>query len=107
LHIIDRKGAENPVGDNLSRMENIFGDPLPINDSFPNEQLAIIHTSSHDNPCYDDYANYIVAKYVPPSYTYQQKKKILFDLRHNFWDDPQLYNGGVGGIIRCCVPEHE
>ena len=34
LHIIDRKGAENPVADNLSRLENVLDDPLPINDSF-------------------------------------------------------------------------
>ena len=37
LHIIDRKGAENLVGDNLSRMENVLDDPLPIDDSFPDE----------------------------------------------------------------------
>ena len=37
LHITDRKGAENPIGDNLSRLENILDDPQPINDSFPNE----------------------------------------------------------------------
>jgi hypothetical protein len=43
LHIIDRKGAENPVADNLSRLENILDDPLPINDSFPDEKLAVIN----------------------------------------------------------------
>ena len=37
LHIVDRKGAENPITDNLSRLENILDDPLPINDSFPDE----------------------------------------------------------------------
>ncbi|KAK1612264.1 hypothetical protein QYE76_035937 [Lolium multiflorum] len=37
----DRKGADNPV-DNLSRLENIAYDPVPVNDSFPNEQLAVI-----------------------------------------------------------------
>ncbi|KAK1649132.1 hypothetical protein QYE76_066937 [Lolium multiflorum] len=42
LHIIDRKGADNPVVDNLSRLENIAYDPVPVNDSFPNEQLAVI-----------------------------------------------------------------
>ncbi|KAK1668186.1 hypothetical protein QYE76_056345 [Lolium multiflorum] len=42
LHIIDRKGADNPVADNLSRLENISYDPVPVNDSFPNEQLAVI-----------------------------------------------------------------
>ncbi|KAK1616611.1 hypothetical protein QYE76_022128 [Lolium multiflorum] len=42
LHIIDRKGADNPVADNLSRLENIAYDPVPVNDSFPNEQLVVI-----------------------------------------------------------------
>ena len=45
LHIIDRKGAENPVADNLSRLENVLDDPLPIDDSFPDEQLAVINAS--------------------------------------------------------------
>ncbi|KAK1645793.1 hypothetical protein QYE76_063598 [Lolium multiflorum] len=37
----DRKGADNLVADNLSRLENIAYDPVPVNDSFPNEQLAV------------------------------------------------------------------
>jgi hypothetical protein len=37
LHIVDRKGAENPVADNLSRLENVSFDPILINDSFPNK----------------------------------------------------------------------
>ena len=74
LHITNRKGAENHVADNLSRLENILDDPQPINDSFPDEQLATINVSN-STPWYADYANYIVAKYLPPSFTYQQKKK--------------------------------
>ena len=74
LHITDRKGAKNPLANNLSRLENIIDDPLPIDDSFPDEQLAAIN-ASHDTPWYADYANYIVAKYIPPSFTYQQNKK--------------------------------
>ncbi|KAK1695494.1 hypothetical protein QYE76_012191 [Lolium multiflorum] len=51
LHIIDRKGADNPVADNLSRLENIAYDPVPVNDSFPNEQLAVIKKSNfRENP---------------------------------------------------------
>ena len=53
LHIIDRKGAENPVTDNLSRLENVLDDPLPIDCSFLDEQLAIINASRSD-PCYVD-----------------------------------------------------
>ena len=107
LHITDRKGAENPVVDNLSRLENVLDDPLPIDDSLLDEKLAAINVS-HNTPWYADYANYIVAKYLPPSFTYQQKKKKFFhDLRHYFWDDPHLYKEGADGIIRRCVPEHE
>ena len=49
LHIADRKGAENPIADNLSMLENILDDPLPIDDSFPNEQIAAINVS-HNTP---------------------------------------------------------
>ena len=79
LHIIDRKGAENPVADNLSRLENVLDDQLPIDDSFPNEQLTVIN-ASRNTPWYANYANYIVAKFIPPSFTYQQKKMFFYDL---------------------------
>jgi hypothetical protein len=50
LHIVDRKGAENPFADNLSRLENISFDPVPVNDSFPDEQLAAIKVTSRESP---------------------------------------------------------
>ena len=77
-HIIDRKGAENLVAYNLSRLENVLDDRLPIDDSVPDEQLAVIN-ASRTAPWYADYANYIVAKFIPPSFTYQQKKRFLYD----------------------------
>jgi hypothetical protein len=46
FHIVESKGENNHVADHLSRMENIPIDPIPINDSFPNEQLANINVSS-------------------------------------------------------------
>ena len=61
MHINDRKGADNPVADNLSRLENVLDDPLPTDDSFLDEQLAAINVS-HSTPWYANYANYIVAK---------------------------------------------
>ena len=36
-----------------------------------------------------------------------KRKKIFYDLRHYFWDDPHLYKQGVDGIIRHCIPKHE
>ena len=56
LHIIDRKGAENPVADNLSRLENVLDDPLPIDNNFPGEKLAVIN-ASRSTPWYANYAN--------------------------------------------------
>jgi hypothetical protein len=86
LHIVDRKCAEILVADidNLSRLENISFDPIPVNDSFPNEQLAAINVTSRDLPWYVDYANFIVSKYLPPTFTAQQRRKFFYDLRHYF-----------------------
>ena len=46
----------------------MLDDPLPIDDSFLDEKLAVIN-ASHSTPWYVDYANYIVAKFIPPSFT--------------------------------------
>ena len=46
LQIVDRKGVDNPVADNLSCIENLPHDPIPVNGSFPDEQLALIKVSS-------------------------------------------------------------
>ena len=54
----------------------MLDDPLPIDDSFPDEQLNVINTS-HTAPWYADYANYIVAKFIPPSFTYTKEKVLL------------------------------
>jgi hypothetical protein len=77
LHIVDWKGAKNHVADNLSRLENISYDPISINDSFPNEQLAAIKVTSRESPWYANYANFIVSKYLPPTFTAQKKKEII------------------------------
>src|SRR3954462_11968555 len=84
LQIVDRKGEDNPVADNLSRMEDIPHDPIPFNDNFPDEQLAVVKVQSHSDPWFADYANFIVAKFLPPGFTFQQRKKFFTDLRHYF-----------------------
>src|ERR1041385_2627123 len=107
LHIVDRKGADNPVVDNLSRMEDIPHDPIPVNDIFPDEQLPVVKVQPLSDPWFADYANLIVANYLPPGLTFQQRKKFFHDLRHYFWDDPHHFKEGPYGIVRRCIPEHE
>src|SRR3954469_7430482 len=91
LQIVNRKGADNPVADNLSRMEDIPHDPIPVNDGFPDEQLAIVKVQSLSDPWFADYANFIVAIFLPPGLIFQQREKFFHDLRHYFWDDPHLF----------------
>src|SRR4051812_3499427 len=59
FQIVDRKGEDNPLADNFSRMEDILHDPIPVNDSFPDEQLAVVKVQSHSDPWFADYANFI------------------------------------------------
>src|SRR3954467_2330469 len=84
LQIVDRKGADNLVADNLSRMEDIPHDPMPVNDSFPDEQLAILRVPSLSDPWFADYANLLVAKFLPPGLPFHQSKKLFHDLRYYF-----------------------
>ncbi|KAK1618648.1 hypothetical protein QYE76_024165 [Lolium multiflorum] len=41
----------NPYMKMQLRLENIAYDHVPVNDSFPNEQLAVIKVSSRESPC--------------------------------------------------------
>jgi hypothetical protein len=71
------KGKDNHVVDHLSKMEIIPNDPIPIDDYFSNKQLASI---KFESSWFANYTNFIVAKVIPPNYTYQQGKKFLNDL---------------------------
>ena len=74
---VDRKGAENPVGDNLPRLENIPDDPIHVNDSFPDEQLYAIKVNTRENPWYVDYANFIVSNFCLQALLINRIKIIL------------------------------
>jgi hypothetical protein len=90
-------------------LENISYDPIPVNDSFPNEQLAAIKVTSRESPWYADYANFIVSKYLSPTFTAQQRRKFFYGLRHYFWDDPHFvgtpaYHPGFPLCIQFTIP---
>jgi hypothetical protein len=89
LHIVERKERTIPI------------DPIPINGSFPNEQLTNINVSSLRvaSPWFVDYSNFLVGKVMPPRFTSQQRNTFFYDLTHYFWDDPFLYKKGVDGIL--------
>ncbi|PIN09694.1 DNA-directed DNA polymerase [Handroanthus impetiginosus] len=101
------KGIENQIADHLSRLEPPAktDEPNMINDNFPDEQLLAIVAS--DVPWYADIVNYLTCGIIPFDLSTQQKKKVLFDTRRYFWDEPFLFKQCSDNILRRCVPEVE
>ncbi|MCI58984.1 hypothetical protein A2U01_0080239, partial [Trifolium medium] len=52
-------------------------------------------------------ANFKAANVIPREYTWQQRKKLINDARHYWWNDPYLYREGNDGLMRRCVSEDE
>ena len=69
LEIKDKKGTENLVADHLSLLEGPSKE-IHINDDFPDEQLLAIEDKK---PVlwFADLVNYLVAKVIPPEFSYQ------------------------------------
>ncbi|KAG9439974.1 hypothetical protein H6P81_020139 [Aristolochia fimbriata] len=49
----------------------------------------------------------ITCKWVPKHFTYQQRKKLMADSKHYYWEDPFLYKICPDQVIRRCVKEEE
>ena len=105
LEIKDKKGTENLVADHLSRLEGPR-DEVQINDNFPDEQLLAIE-DIQSVPRFADYVKYLVAKVIPPKFSYQQKNRFFAQLKHYYWEEPILYKHCADQVIRRCVPEEE
>ena len=105
LEIKDKKGTENIAADHLSRLEGA-SDEVQVNDDFPDEQLLAIE-DKRAIPWFADYVNYLVAKVIPPEFSYQQKKRFVAHLKHYYWEEPILYRHYADQMIKRCVPEDE
>ena len=84
LEIKDKKGTENLVADHLSRLEGPR-DKVHVNDDFPDEQLLAIEDTKLI-PWFVNYVNYLLAKVIPPEFSYQQKKRFFAHLKHYYWE---------------------
>ena len=82
LEIKDKKGTENLVEDHLSRLEG-QRDEVQVNDNFPDEQLLAIE-NRQPVPWFTNYVNYLVAKVIPPEFSYKQKKRFFAQLKHYY-----------------------
>ena len=105
LEIKDKKGIENLVADHLSRLEGPR-DEVPVSDDFLYEKLLVIGDTK-TVPWFAYYVNYLVAKVIPPDFSYQQKKRFFAHLKHYYWEEPILYKHCADQVIRRCVLEDE
>ena len=98
LEIKDKKGTKNLVANHLSRLEGPR-DEVQVNDDFPYEQLLVIGDIK-TVPWFSDYVNYLVAKVIPPDFSYQQKKRFFAHLKRYYWEEPILYKHCADQVIR-------
>ena len=89
LEIKDKKGIENVAVDHLSRLEGTR-DEVHVTDAFSDKQLLAI-ADTKMVPWFADYVNYLVAKVIPPEFSFQQKKRFFAQLKHYYWEEPILY----------------
>lgn len=91
IDIKEKKGMENPTVDHLSRLENPKLEGLnegEFDDNFPDEYLMMITEEVH---WFVDIMNFLASDYLLKGFSYQQKRRPFFDLKHYFWDDPYLF----------------
>jgi len=103
----DKAGLANVVADHLSRLgpEATPIEELPIDDSFPDEQLLAM--SHQTTPWYADLVNFKVCGILPPGISHQQRKKFFSDAKHFVWEEPLLYKLCGNGVYRRCLLEDE
>ncbi|KAM2960453.1 hypothetical protein FF1_030149 [Malus domestica] len=106
LEILDKKGSDNVVADHLSRLDENHGvgPPLPLNESFPDEQLFVVQEKE---PWYANFVNYLACGVLRDDISFQERKKFLAMVKHYIWDEPYLFKYCPDQIIRRCVPESE
>ena len=100
----DKKGAENVVADNLSRLTNEFSiKTTPINDFFPDELLFFINKM----PWYANIVNYLATSEMPCDWSSQDKNKLLKKVKNFYWDDLYLFKYCFDQNFQRCRPDDE
>jgi hypothetical protein len=74
LEIKDKKGSENHMADHLSRLRTKDIQIETIRETFPDEQLYVLHSST--KPWHADLVKYLATKEFPPGLSTSQKDKL-------------------------------
>ena len=88
LQIKDKKGVENVVADNLSRLSVAHNTHSPpINDEFLEESLLLVQSS----PWYAHIDNFLAAGEVPAKWKAHDKKYFFAKIHSYYWEEPFLF----------------
>ncbi|XP_049372518.1 uncharacterized protein LOC125837442 [Solanum verrucosum] len=72
------------------------------------DDACMVFTVTLNQPLwYADCANYVVYGLMPDELNFYQQKRLLFDVKKYFWDEPYLFREYTDHIIRRCVPKKE
>ena len=108
MKIKNKRGAENLTADHvhhLGKPSSEAQEEKDINDAFLEECLySINEVKEVEIPWFAGFANYLVGNTLPKDLDYQQRKKLLADLKHYIWEEPFLFKIFVDQFIRRCVP---
>ncbi|KAG9453964.1 hypothetical protein H6P81_006868 [Aristolochia fimbriata] len=67
----------------------------------------ICQVNTSQVPWYADIAIFVCSKWVPKHFTNQQRKKLMADSKHYYWEDPFLNKICPDQVIRWCVKVEE
>jgi len=103
------KGCENLVVDHLSRLDPLVMQSTNdgrINETLLDESLLTIVVDL-ETYWYAGIVNYLACKVFPPNINYQAKKRLMFEVKKYFWDDPYFFKVCGDNLVRWCVTYDE
>ncbi|XP_022156000.1 uncharacterized protein LOC111022975 [Momordica charantia] len=111
VDIKDKKGSENLVADQLSRIikADEGKNAVAIRESFLDEQLLTVSytDAQEEEPWFVDIVNFLAVAIRPEGWTKQQLKCFFYECRFYYCDDPILYILGQENILKKCVSNSE
>nr|GEV45777.1 reverse transcriptase domain-containing protein [Tanacetum cinerariifolium] len=107
MYLLDKQDAKP----RLLRLKNPHQDELEkkeIIEKFPLETLGMIAFGGDSSTTwFTDIANYHARNFIVKGMSSQQKKKLFKDVKHYFWDDPNLFKIYADQVIRRCFHGQE
>jgi len=86
--IKDKKGTDNVVADNLSKLTiDSTSDITPIDDYFPDESSLSVASI----PWSANIDNFLASGFLPAHWSTQDKRNFLNEVKNFYWDDPYLF----------------